>query len=125
MHQILVVIQVILAIGVIVLVFLQQGKGANMGAAFGSGASGSVFGARGASTFLSRATAICATLFFVTSMALAVIVSRSVERPDSVIDLVGESPSTQEATPVVAPIPDEGESSEPATVAAPSELPPE
>lgn len=125
MHQILVVIQVILAIGVIVLVFLQQGKGANMGAAFGSGASGSVFGARGAATFLSRATAVCATLFFITSMALAVIVARTVERPDSVVDLYSETQATDDAAaPALAPIPDETGA---ATEAAPTvtELPPE
>ncbi|MGJ0483248.1 MAG: preprotein translocase subunit SecG [Methylomicrobium sp.] len=58
--------------GIIGLVLIQQGKGADAGAAFGSGASGSVFGAQGAASFLSRTTAILATLFFTTSLGLAV-----------------------------------------------------
>ena len=55
---------------IIVLVLMQQGKGADMGAAFGSGSSGSVFGASGSGNFLSRTTAIAATLFFITSLSL-------------------------------------------------------
>jgi preprotein translocase subunit SecG len=68
-----VVIQVLSAIGVIVLVLLQHGKGADMGAAFGSGSSGSLFGATGSANFLSRLTAALATVFFVSTLALAVI----------------------------------------------------
>ncbi|HXG28240.1 MAG TPA: preprotein translocase subunit SecG, partial [Nevskiales bacterium] len=60
MHTFLIVIQVLLALGIIGLVLLQQGKGADMGAAFGSGASGTVFGARGSANFLSRTTAVLA-----------------------------------------------------------------
>lgn len=67
----LLVVQVISAVGVIVLVLLQQGKGADMGAAFGSGASGSLFGATGSANFLSRTTAILATVFFLTTLSLA------------------------------------------------------
>lgn len=72
MYQAIIVVHVLLGLGVISLVLLQQGKGADAGAAFGS-ASGSVFGAQGASSFLSRATAILATLFFATSLGLAVL----------------------------------------------------
>ena len=61
---------VIAAVSIIVLVLMQQGKGADMGAAFGSGSSGSVFGASGSGNFLSRTTAVVATLFFVTSLSL-------------------------------------------------------
>lgn len=61
---------VIIAVSIIVLVLMQQGKGADMGAAFGSGSSGSVFGASGSGNFLSRTTAIVATLFFITSLSL-------------------------------------------------------
>ncbi|MDD5240103.1 MAG: preprotein translocase subunit SecG [Sulfuricella sp.] len=64
------VIHIIAALGVIGLVLMQHGKGADMGAAFGSGASGSLFGSTGSSNFLSRATAIFATLFFLTSLGL-------------------------------------------------------
>lgn len=62
------------------LVLLQHGKGADMGAAFGSGASGSLFGASGASNFLSHATAILAAVFFLTSLGLTYISSSAIER---------------------------------------------
>ena len=64
------VVHVLAALGVIGLVLMQHGKGADMGAAFGSGSSGSLFGASGSANFLSRATAVLATIFFVTSMTL-------------------------------------------------------
>lgn len=73
MYQVIIVVHVLLGLGVIGLVLMQQGKGADAGAAFGSGSSGSVFGAQGAASFLSRATAILATLFFITSLGLAVL----------------------------------------------------
>ena len=66
----IIVVQLLSALGVIGLVLLQHGKGADMGAAFGSGASGSLFGATGSANFLSRTTAILATIFFVTTLAL-------------------------------------------------------
>ncbi len=77
MESVLVVVHLFLAIGLVGLILIQHGKGADMGAAFGSGASSSVFGSRGASNFLSRTTAILATLFFVTSLALAGFAMRS------------------------------------------------
>jgi len=82
------VIQVLSAIGVIVLVLLQQGKGADMGAAFGSGSAGSVFGASGSANFLSRMTAVLATVFFVCTLALAFLANdrRSGGEPASVMD---------------------------------------
>ncbi|WP_288841418.1 preprotein translocase subunit SecG [uncultured Deefgea sp.] len=66
-------VNVISAIAVIVLVLMQHGKGADMGAAFGSGSAGSVFGSSGSANFLSRTTGVCATVFFVTSMALVLL----------------------------------------------------
>lgn len=72
MYQAIIIIHVLLGLGIIGLVLMQQGKGADAGAAFGAGASGSVFGAQGAASFLSRTTAILATLFFTTSLGLAV-----------------------------------------------------
>ncbi len=71
MISILLVIHVLLSLVIIALIMLQRGKGADAGAALGGGSSGSVFGARGASNFLSRSTAILATLFFITSLSLA------------------------------------------------------
>jgi preprotein translocase subunit SecG len=69
--NLLIVVQVLSAISIIVLVLLQHGKGADMGAAFGGGASGSLFGATGSANFLSRMTAGVATLFFIVTLALA------------------------------------------------------
>ncbi len=71
MHTILVVVHLFLSIGLIALILIQHGKGADAGAAFGSGASGTVFGAKGSANFLSRTTAVLAALFFITSLALA------------------------------------------------------
>ena len=71
LYQIIIVIHILLGIGIIGLVLMQRGKGADAGAAFGSGASGSVFGAQGSASFLSRTTAIFATMFFMTSLGLA------------------------------------------------------
>jgi preprotein translocase subunit SecG len=73
------VFHVLAALGIIGLVLLQHGKGADVGAAFGSGASGSVFGSAGSANFLSRATAILAFVFFLTSMTLTYVSSRKTE----------------------------------------------
>src|SRR5512143_1451526 len=67
----LVVVQIVCALAIIILVLLQHGKGADMGAAFGGGASGSLFGATGSANFLSRTTAILATVFFIATIGLA------------------------------------------------------
>ncbi|WP_419603622.1 preprotein translocase subunit SecG [Thiolapillus sp.] len=71
MHTILVVVHLFLSIGLIGLILIQHGKGADAGAAFGSGASSTVFGARGSANFLSRTTGVLALLFFITSLTLA------------------------------------------------------
>jgi preprotein translocase subunit SecG len=86
-----IVIQVLSAIGVIVLVLLQQGKGADMGAAFGSGTSGSLFGATGSANFLSRLTAALATVFFASTLALAFVAHgrNASKEPASVMDKAG------------------------------------
>ena len=77
----------IIALLIIVLVLLQRGKGADAGAAFGSGASGTVFGASGSSNFFSRATAVLATLFFASSLTLAYLSSQAGARgPDSLLE---------------------------------------
>ncbi|MGR9105992.1 MAG: preprotein translocase subunit SecG [Gammaproteobacteria bacterium] len=73
MYQALIIVHVLIAVGIIALVLLQHGRGADAGAAFGSGASGTVFGAQGSASFLTRATAVLATLFFTTSLGLAVV----------------------------------------------------
>ena len=81
MQTILTVFHLFLAIGLIGLILIQHGKGADVGAAFGSGASGTVFGAKGSANFLSRATALLATLFFVTSLALAWYAMQITDQP--------------------------------------------
>lgn len=99
MYQVIIVFHVLLGLGIIGLVLMQQGKGADAGAAFGSGASGSVFGAQGAASFLSRSTAILATLFFLTSLGLAVLNSHK----GVAYDLMSEPAISEEAStlPVV------------------------
>jgi preprotein translocase subunit SecG len=82
LYQVIIVIHILLGIGIIGLVLMQQGKGADAGAAFGSGASGSVFGAQGSASFLSRTTAIFATLFFITSLGLAMLSGYQGKRTD-------------------------------------------
>ena len=82
-NSILLVVQVLLSISLIVLILIQHGKGADAGAAFGSGASATVFGARGSGNFLTRATTLIAILFFIVCLSLAYISSNRVA-PDSV-----------------------------------------
>lgn len=77
METIVVVVHMIAAIVVVGLVLLQQGKGADAGAAFGSGSSQTVFGASGSGNFLSRSTAVAATVFFITSLTLAIYAKQS------------------------------------------------
>ncbi len=108
MHTFLIIVQVLIALGIIGLVLLQQGKGADMGAAFGSGASGTVFGARGSANFLSRTTAILATLFFANSLILAYMVNDQTEVEESIVK---EAP--------VAPVPAVPEAVIPALPEAP------
>jgi len=82
MQTILIVFHLFLAVGLIGLILIQHGKGADMGAAFGSGASGTVFGAKGSASFLTRMTAGLATLFFLTSMAMAYFATQHDEGSD-------------------------------------------
>ena len=97
LHTLLTVIQVVCCAAIIGLVLIQRGKGADAGAGFGSGASGTVFGARGASTALSRATAIFAAIFMINSLLLAYLGSKGVgEQPKSILD---EAASVQHSVP--------------------------
>jgi preprotein translocase subunit SecG len=100
LHSIMMIVQIVCAAGIVALVLVQRGKGADAGAGFGSGASGTVFGARGASTVLSRATAILAAVFMITSLALTYMGSRATKPADSLLDkLAEESVSTVPAVP--------------------------
>ncbi len=107
MQTILIVFHLFLAVGLIGLILIQHGKGADMGAAFGSGASGTVFGAKGSGSFLTRLTAGLATLFFITSMVMAYFAS---QRNDDVDVLGGiEMPAAVEEQSVpqsdIPPVP--------------------
>ena len=107
MFSILVVLQVIIAIALIGLVLIQHGKGADAGAAFGAGASGTVFGSKGSANFLSRSTGGLAAAFFVTSLSLAYIVSHGGVEGVSLADQVAsEQPAVIEEEPQPL-IPDE------------------
>jgi preprotein translocase subunit SecG len=97
----IIVVQVLSALGVIGLVLLQHGKGADMGAAFGSGGSGSLFGATGSANFLSRSTAVLAAIFFVCTLTLTYLGSY---KPRVGAGLLGAAPvAGSAATPASAP----------------------
>lgn len=85
-QNIVLVLHVIIAVALVALVLLQQGKGADAGAAFGAGASGTVFGSKGSSSFLTRTTGVLATLFFATSLTLFVLATESKTAVTSVVD---------------------------------------
>jgi len=92
-------VHILVAIAIIGLVLMQHGKGADMGAAFGSGASGSLFGATGSANFLSRATGILAAVFFVTSLTLAYIGSNKPKTTGSLMqEPVQSQPVSQPAS---------------------------
>jgi preprotein translocase subunit SecG len=127
LHTTSIVFHVLIAAAIVGLVLLQRGKGADAGAGFGAGASGTVFGARGSASFLSRMTATLAALFFATSLTLAYLGGKRPEAPKSVIDRVGvpaaptqdvpPAPTTQQAPadePVEAPAqPGDAQTSQP------------
>ena len=91
MQTLILSIHIILAISLVVLILVQHGKGADAGAAFGSGASSTVFGAQGSATFLTKLTTFIALAFFLTSLALAYYASSIKPMNESLIDKVGSS----------------------------------
>ena len=97
----------LIALSIIALVLLQRGKGADAGAAFGAGASGTVFGSRGSGSFFSRATAVLATAFFASSLTLAYLSSQRSDAPESLLEgapvvetEADEAPVIDEETPI-------------------------
>jgi preprotein translocase subunit SecG len=116
------VVQLLAAITMIGLVLVQHGKGADMGASFGSGASGSLFGATGSANFLSRFTAVCAGVFFVCTLSLAYlsnsVASRAPSSGGSVLDRAVSAPAA--ASNAVGSIPGGAAVALPAPVAAPA-----
>ena len=103
---VILIVHVVAALVIIGLVLLQQGKGADMGAAFGGGSSGSLFGSTGSANFLSRATAVFAVVFFLTSLGLAYIATNRTQEPAGVMDGIRENsqvPTPSGAAPGAAP----------------------
>ena len=96
---------VLLALGLIGLILIQRGKGAEAGAAFGAGASGTVFGAAGSGSFLTRLTGVLATLFFVTSLTLAYMAGQ--QAPTSVLEQAVQEAPEPAADPDLLPLPDQ------------------
>jgi preprotein translocase subunit SecG len=105
LFTIIVVIQVLSALTIIGLVLLQHGKGADMGAAFGSGASGSLFGATGSSNFLSKSTGLAAAIFFGATLALAFIGNRPASVTGGVMDNLPATTAPATAPAAPAPVP--------------------
>ncbi len=92
-------LHIVITVALAVLVLLQHGKGADMGAAFGSGASGSLFGASGSANFLSRATAVVATLFFLTSLGLTYLHGKGPEVAPAPVSVPAQVPAPVPAPP--------------------------
>lgn len=115
MDSILIIVHLFVAAALVSLVLLQQGKGADMGAAFGSGSSQTVFGARGSANFLSRTTSVLATVFFLTSLSLAYFAGQGrqvesvVDRLDGVAPIEAAQDAMQQAPAMedVPVVPDE------------------
>ena len=105
-QKIILIIHTLIALSIIALVLLQRGKGADAGAGFGAGASGTVFGARGSGSFFSRMTAVMATAFFISSLTLAYLSSQRPTEPESLLqgspvleEAVEEAPAIEEVAP--------------------------
>jgi preprotein translocase subunit SecG len=104
--NVLIIVHVVVALGIIGLVLLQHGKGADMGSGFGGGASGSLFGATGSANFLSRATAVLAAIFFALSLALAYVATRKpAEQGGGVIDAIRSKQAQPAKPPAETPKP--------------------
>ena len=101
LFTILLAAHIVLAVLLIGVILIQQGKGATAGAAFGSGASSTVFGARGSASFLTRMTSVLALLFFSNSLLLAYLYGQTVEAP-SLLDKIAQSPASSSSAPIVA-----------------------
>jgi preprotein translocase subunit SecG len=106
LNTIVLVAHVGIALLIIGLVLLQRGKGADAGTGFGAGASGTVFGARGSATFFSRMTGVLATLFFVTSLALAYLATQRAA-PTSLLESAPAQQTTTSPAPADPPVNDE------------------
>jgi len=105
LFSVVLTVHILVALSIIVLVLMQHGKGADMGAAFGSGTSGSLFGASGSANFLSRTTAVLATVFFLTSLSLAYIASDKPKTSGSLMQEAVQSQPVSSEVPVAGVAP--------------------
>ncbi len=103
MDVLILVVHVIAALSIIGLVLLQHGKGADMGAAFGSGSAGSVFGSSGSANFLSRTTAVLAAIFFVSSISLTIFTSKKTDHKGVMTQPVESSPASSLPSQIPTP----------------------
>ena len=117
--NVIIVVHVLVALAIIGLVLLQHGKGADMGSGFGGGASSSLFGATGSANFLSRATGVLATVFFILSLALGYIASTAPRDSGSVVDRA--APAKKEAEQKQTPAQDKPAAAPAPSPAAPSD----
>lgn len=138
MLSILMVVQVVSALAIIVLVLLQQGKGADMGSAFGSGSAGSLFGASGAANFLSRSTKWAAVVFFASTAGLAYVTHKGgsgtavdsglmqnyQQQDRSVPQVPGSAPAGNGSVPSVPSVPSSGGASVPSVPTTPGQADP-
>jgi len=128
-YTVLIVVHVLLALAIIGLVLLQHGKGADMGSGFGGGASASLFGATGSANFLSRTTAVLASIFFLLSLGLAYVATNKPKAGGGIMDAVKTDRPASEvplAPGAQKPAPDaakSGEAAKPAEAAKPGEPP--
>jgi preprotein translocase subunit SecG len=131
---VVIALHVLIALGIIGLVLLQHGKGADMGSGFGGGASSSLFGATGSANFLSRATAVLATLFFLTSLGLAYLATNKPRSGGGVLDAVkrevsvpakpeAEKPAAGTTAPASAPAQTPAPAEAPATGSKAKDVP--
>jgi preprotein translocase subunit SecG len=117
------VIYVLIAIAMVGFILVQRGAGAQAGSGFGAGASATVFGARGAGNFLTRSTAVLATVFFLLSLGMGMYVSRGgLSRGADDLGVMGDQPAASEEVPAAAPAPSPA-SDVPAPEAAPAATP--
>ena len=124
LQTILLVLHVLVAIGLITFILLQQGKGANTGAAFGAGASGTVFGARGAASFMSRTTAVLAVVFFANCLLLAFLAAQQKKTVSLADQIAAQVPAVSAPATTDAPKPAATEAlTAPAAAPQPADLP--
>lgn len=115
LYEVLIVVYLLIAMALVGLILIQQGKGSDMGASFGAGASATLFGSSGAGNFLTRTTTVLATLFFVISIFLGSMTANSVKQEGEWSDLAEDAPVAEQVLPVDGDVPAANDSDVPAS----------